>query len=104
MPLHVERMPLSWLCEDATGRAVSVARRVWGADYGSVQWRIESDGSDLVLIDVPGGRIHTRYPGDPAYASPWGGEGAERLRQVAESYETDSFNAAQPDPRMEASR
>jgi len=94
-----DRFPLSWLEEgEKLGngyrkKSQSVGRRVFGKDIGVAIWLIESDGDRLVLRDVrDGGRIHMSWPTSPGYESPWGGDGHQRLVQVAEFYEAQAFN------------
>lgn len=58
-------------------------------------WEIESDGSSLMLTCVmtESPYIVQRSPPETRYASPWGGEWAERLRQVAHYHEAQDINA-----------
>lgn len=93
MPLRVDSMPLSWMCDGSA----TEGRRIWGERKGAVIYRLTSEGPVYVLTyygDPKGVYVvHQRLKLDDVYGARCA------CLAVAEQNEAEQFNGAQVDPR-----
>lgn len=94
--LHVNHMPLSWMCENENSPTMT-GRRVWGDMAGEARFSIERNDDALCLIDLYSSRymIHA-IRGENL----WHSDNIAKLIAIAEHHEGSHFNSAHtPTPR-----